>query len=172
MIKLAPCSCRLSLMAFITIAQLALSGCGWQLAGTMPLSPQLKVVHLSNDITHDLSAALAQQLYQHGALLVESSDAALTTVSQTRFDIERRTLTVDSNNYISGYELQGVAHLAVTRSGFQTAQTVSATATVRLNNNITRVIATSDDEAQQTQQLIKELARQLTNKMLRLRTTQ
>ena len=168
MIKLAPCSCRLSLMAFVTIAQLALSGCGWQLAGTMPLSPQLSVVYLNDNLDHDLASALRQQLNARGALVVNSASNALTQFKQLQFDIDHRTLTVDSDGKVAEYELQAVARLSVMRSGYTDPLEVLAKARLRLTNDTVHVLATQSDETRQKQHLMQELARQLLNQITSL----
>ena len=165
MIKLA----RYSSPALITIvavaALLTLNGCGWQLAGTAPLPPQLKVVHLDDNLDHDLSNALRQQLNTRGVLIVKSSHNALTQLKQLQFDVDRRTLTVDRDGKVAEYELQGIARLSVIRAGYDAPIEVTANTRLRLANDTARVLATQSDETNQTQLLVQELARKLLNQV-------
>jgi LPS-assembly lipoprotein len=91
---------------FSLISLLALSACGFRLAGSDPLPAVMARPYLSlKDPYTDFSREFEHQLKASGATLQLTRAAATATVDVTKDLVEQRTLAVSAKNIPTEYEL-------------------------------------------------------------------
>src|SRR5271154_2174485 len=85
---------------------LALTACGFRLAGSDPLPAVMARPYLSlKDPYTDFSREFEHQLKSAGAKLQVARAGATATIEVTRDSVEQRTLSVSSTNIPTEYEL-------------------------------------------------------------------
>jgi LPS-assembly lipoprotein len=110
------------------IGILALSGCGFRLAGSDPLPAMMARPYLSlKDPYTDFSREFEHQLKASGATLQIAREAATATVDVSKDLVEQRTLAVSAKNIPTEYELTYTVTFSVHSSGKEvlTPQTIS-----------------------------------------------
>ncbi len=85
--------------AFVAIAALLLSACGFHLAGSRPLPEPLKSVYVDMDLPYSVSeppveAALRARLVRRGATVTRTQDEATCTVRLRDLNEKREVLSV------------------------------------------------------------------------------
>jgi LPS-assembly lipoprotein len=91
---------------FVLIGILALSACGFRLAGSDPLPAVMARPYVSpKDPYTDFSREFEHQLKASGATLQLTREAATATVDVTKDLVEQRTLAVSAKNIPTEYEL-------------------------------------------------------------------
>jgi LPS-assembly lipoprotein len=91
---------------FVLIGTLALSACGFRLAGSDPLPAVMARPYLSlKDPYTDFSREFEHQLKTSGATLQFTRESATATVDVTKDLVEQRTLAVSAKNIPTEYEL-------------------------------------------------------------------
>jgi LPS-assembly lipoprotein len=91
---------------FVLIGILALSACGFRLAGSDPLPAVMARPYVSlKDPYTDFSREFEHQLKSSGATLQLTREAATATVDVTKDLVEQRTLAVSAKNIPTEYEL-------------------------------------------------------------------
>ena len=96
------------------LALLALSGCGFRLAGSDPLPGILARPYLSvKDPYTDFAREFEHQLTTAGALLQDVRTKSTATIEITKDLVEQRTLSVSARNIPTEYELTYTVTFAV-----------------------------------------------------------
>jgi LPS-assembly lipoprotein len=122
------CVCRGRGLAAALGAALALTACGYRLAGSDPLPGVLARPYLSlRDPYTDFSREFEHQLKSSGATLQAARASATATIDVTNDVVVRRTLSVSARNIPTEYELTYTVTFAVHGSDKEllTPQTIS-----------------------------------------------
>lgn len=91
-------------LAILWLAASLLTGCGFHLRGSLPLS-QFPAIYVQSEAHSELAALLKQRFVQNKVGLLtdyQQDKPALTLVSDT---LERRTLSLFANGQVAEYEL-------------------------------------------------------------------
>lgn len=103
---------------FVLVGLVALSGCGFRLAGSDPLPAVMARPYLSlKDPYTDFSREFEHQLKASGATLQIAREGATATVDITKDLVEQRTLAVSAKNIPTEYELTYTVTFSVHGAG-------------------------------------------------------
>ncbi|WP_348733398.1 LPS assembly lipoprotein LptE [Rheinheimera texasensis] len=95
---------RLSALLLPLLLSLLLSGCGFQLRGSLPLE-KYPAVYLQGDKHSELLQQLGAQLERNQVKLLDSSDAKSAIFVLDSDSLQRRTLSLFPNGQVAEYEL-------------------------------------------------------------------
>ena len=96
---------RLSVQVLLPLLlSLLLSGCGFQLRGSLPLE-KYPAVYLQGDKHSELLQQLGTQLERNQVKLLDSSDATAAIFVLDSDSLQRRTLSLFPNGQVAEYEL-------------------------------------------------------------------
>jgi len=105
---------RAAVSAALLLTAVALSGCGFRLAGSEPLPPVLARPYLEfKDPYTDFSREFEHQLKIAGANVQPLRDGATATIEVTKDLVVQRTLAVSATNIPTEYELTYTVTFAV-----------------------------------------------------------
>jgi LPS-assembly lipoprotein len=152
------------LRAAAAVLALALAGCGFQLRGSVELSPRMATPYLEVEDRHTpFSAALESTLRSAGAALAPSREAASAVVRIHRDEAGRHVLSVTAQNTPAEYEVYYTVEYSVAANGEELLSPQSLTLTREYTYDETQVLAKQHEE-----RLIREaLARDLAGLVLR-----
>lgn len=153
------------MLRFITTTAvlLLLTACGWHLRGVTPLPDEYKVMYVEGQQTTNLYVQLVRQLEFNNVLVTSTLEDAPVVMRLEEYEIEKRTLAVDTNGRVSEYEMNGLLLVTVERllSGEKIELEVTSRRT--LTNDINNVVATQAEETNVRNQIDSDLI----NKLLR-----
>jgi LPS-assembly lipoprotein len=118
---------------------LALSGCGFRLAGSEPLPPSMAHPYVSlKDPYTDFSREFEHQLTSAGATLQPARDGATAPIDVTRDQVAQRTLSVSAANIPTEYELTYTVTFSVQRADKEVlpSQTISLSKDYSFNQDV------------------------------------
>ncbi len=95
---------RLPALLLPLLLSLLLSGCGFQLRGSLPLE-KYPAVYLQGDKHSELLQQLGTQLERNQVKLLDSSDAQAAIFVLDSDSLQRRTLSLFPNGQVAEYEL-------------------------------------------------------------------
>ncbi len=146
-----------------TAVLLLLTACGWHLRGVMSVPDEYRVMYIEGQQQTTLYSTLVRQLEFNKVLVTETLEDAPVLMLLEEYEIEKRTLAVDSNGRVSEYELNGL--LLATLERHLTGEKIEIEVTSRrtLANDVNNVVATETEEAQVRNQIDADLV----NKLLR-----
>ena len=146
-----------------TAVLLLLTACGWHLRGVMSVPDEYRVMYIEGQQQTTLYSTLVRQLEFNKVLVTETLEDAPVLMLLEEYEIEKRTLAVDSNGRVSEYELNGL--LLATLERHLTGEKIEIEVTSRrtLANDVNNVVATETEEAQVRSQIDADLV----NKLLR-----
>ncbi|HBS42623.1 MAG TPA: hypothetical protein DEA26_08075 [Oceanospirillales bacterium] len=146
-----------------TAVLLLLTACGWHLRGVTPLPAEYKVMYVEGQQTTNLYVQLVRQLEFNNVLVTSTLEDAPVVMRLEEYEIEKRTLAVDTNGRVSEYEMNGLLLVTVERllSGEKIELEVTSRRT--LTNDINNVVATQAEETNVRNQIDSDLI----NKLLR-----
>src|SRR5580698_9175287 len=122
-----------------TVGVLAVSACGFRLAGSDPLPGVLARPYLSlKDPYTDFSREFEHQLKSAGAALQPARAGATATIDVTRDQVAQRTLSVSAANIPTEYELTYTVTFSVQEDGKDVlpSQTISLSKDYSFNQNV------------------------------------
>lgn len=120
-------------------ALLALSACGFRLAGSEPLPPSMAHPYLSlKDPYTDFSREFEHQLKSAGAIVQPVREGATATIDITRDQVAQRTLSVSAANIPTEYELTYTVTFSVQRADKEVlpSQTISLSKDYSFNQDV------------------------------------
>lgn len=152
------------LRAAVGVLALALAGCGFQLRGSVELSPRMTTPYLEVKDRHTpFSAALESTLGAAGAALAPSREAASAVVRIHRDETGRHVLSVTAQNTPAEYEVYYTVEYSVAANGEELLPLQALTLTREYTYDETQVLAKQHEE-----RIIREaLARDLAGLVLR-----
>ena len=151
---------------------LLLSGCGFQLRGTLDLPPAWEELYLSsNSPNSELSRAVRDRAERAGINWRDRDEANFVIrVGDERF--ERRNLTIGTNARAAEFELEMTASLAVIDDSGTELMPPTDISVFRIFTNDPENIAGKAEEARLTREEMREdLAQQMLRKLRFLATT-
>ena len=105
-------------VAVLAVILVAMTGCGFRLAGSEPLPAVMAKPRLElRDSYTDFARAFERHLTDSGAVLQASGDTASATIEVTRDAVEQRVLSVSARNIPTEYELTYTVTIAVSSAG-------------------------------------------------------
>ena len=129
----------------------------------MSVPDEYRVMYIEGQQQTTLYSTLVRQLEFNKVLVTETLEDAPVLMLLEEYEIEKRTLAVDSNGRVSEYELNGL--LLATLERHLTGEKIEIEVTSRrtLANDVNNVVATETEEAQVRSQIDADLV----NKLLR-----
>lgn len=94
----------LARLALFCLAASLLTGCGFHLRGSLPLS-QYPAIYVQSEAHSELAALLKQRFAQNKVVLLSGYQADKPALSLVRDTLERRTLSLFANGQVAEYEL-------------------------------------------------------------------
>lgn len=105
----------MSARAWLVLAVLGLSACGFHLQGHTPLPDVVKTPYVqTTDRQSEFAVSLERAMISSGAHPVDEKDKASVVVNILKDDVVRRTLSVSAQNQPDEYELTYTVRFSVT----------------------------------------------------------
>lgn len=147
------------LRAALAVLALALAGCGFQLRGSVELSPRMATPYLEVQDRHTpFSAALASTLESAGATLSQARTGASAVVIVRRDEAGRHVLSVTAQNTPAEYEVYYTVEYSVMADGAELLPPQSLTLTREYTYDETQVLAKQHEERIIRESLARDLA--------------
>lgn len=139
-----------------TLTLSLLAGCGWHLRGVTPLPDGYRILSIAGG-NAQIRNAISEQLEFNGAIITASAVDAPVQLTIEDYDVEKRTLSINTNGQVAEYELNARLSVTLVRqlNGEQQSFEVSARRT--LSNNVNNVVATQQEETQTRNDLTTDL---------------
>ncbi|WP_430460044.1 LPS assembly lipoprotein LptE [Thalassolituus sp. LLYu03] len=147
-----------------------LSGCGWHLRGVMPIPEQFKVLYLQSQAGNSFDRKLKLQLEFNGVTLTTAAEDGIAVLQIDTVQIEKRTLSVNSNGQVGEYELNGRLTARLLRAASDEEFPLELKARRLLTNDVNNVVGTASAEAQQRSDMESELVRKLLRQLQAIET--
>jgi LPS-assembly lipoprotein len=154
------------LLLILTLTMIA--SCGWHLRGVTPLPEGYRIVHLSGYENTDLHQTLAGQLRFNGAVVTSSAGDAPVLIVLSEYDVEKRTLSVNSLGQVSEYELNGYLTADIERQLDGQKHQITVHARRTLQNDVNNVVATQQEEQTLRADLDSDLRTRLLRRLQKL----
>ena len=103
-------------ITLLLLMSLFVSGCGFQLRGTLPLE-QYQTIYLQADSHAELAVRLRDQLRRNDVTLLPQSDPKHPIIQLANDRLQRRTLSLFPNGQVAEYELIYTVSYQVTLPG-------------------------------------------------------
>lgn len=152
-----------------TAVLLLLTACGWHLRGVTPLPAEYKVLYVQGEEESALYHKLVQQLEFNNVLVTESLEDAPMLMTLEEYEVDKRTLAVDSNGRVSEYELNGLLIVILERQLTGEKVELEVTSRRTLANDINNVVATQTEETTLRNQIDSDLVNKLLRRMQSLK---
>lgn len=152
-----------------TAVLLLLTACGWHLRGVTPLPAEYKVLYVQGEEESALYHKLVQQLEFNNVLVTESLEDAPMLMTLEKYEVDKRTLAVDSNGRVSEYELNGLLIVILERQLTGEKVELEVTSRRTLANDINNVVATQTEETTLRNQIDSDLVNKLLRRMQSLK---
>lgn len=152
-----------------TAVLLLLTACGWHLRGVTPLPAEYKVLYVQGEEESALYHKLVQQLEFNNVLVTESLEDAPMLMTLEKYEVDKRTLAVDSNGRVSEYELNGLLIVILERQLTGEKIELEVTSRRTLANDINNVVATQTEETTLRNQIDSDLVNKLLRRMQSLK---
>ena len=152
-----------------TAVLLLLTACGWHLRGVTPLPAEYKVLYVQGEEESALYHKLVQQLEFNNVLVTESLEDAPMLMTLEEYEVDKRTLAVDSNGRVSEYELNGLLIVILERQLTGEKIELEVTSRRTLANDINNVVATQTEETTLRNQIDSDLVNKLLRRMQSLK---
>ena len=152
-----------------TAVLLLLTACGWHLRGVTPLPAEYKVLYVQGEEESALYHKLVQQLEFNNVLVTESLEDAPMLMTLEEYEVDKRTLAVDSNGRVSEYELNGLLIVILERQLTGEKVELEVTSRRTLANDINNVVATQTEETALRNQIDSDLVNKLLRRMQSLK---
>lgn len=141
-----------------------LVGCGWHLRGVTPLPDGYRVLHIQGG-SADIRTALRQQLEFNGAIITASAADAPVQLIIDEYDVEKRTLSINSNGQVAEYELNAMLSASIIRTLNEDKRSFNVNARRTLANDVNNVVATQQEESQTREDLKTDLITRLIRRL-------
>jgi LPS-assembly lipoprotein len=147
------------LRAAVAILALSLAACGFQLRGSVELSPRMTRPYLDvPDRYTPFNAALESALAASGARLAPSRDGASAVVRIRRDEAGRNVLSVTAQNTPAEYEVYYTVEYSVSANGEELLPPQSLTLTREYTYDESRILAKEHEERIIREALARDLA--------------
>ena len=147
-----------------TLTLSMLIGCGWHLRGVTPLPDGYRVLYIQGG-GNDIRQALRQQLEFNGAIITASAADAPVQLIIEEYDVEKRTLSVNTSGQVAEYELNALLSASVVRQLDDEKQSFEVNARRTLSNDVNNVVATQQEETQTREDLKTDLITRLIRRL-------
>ena len=152
-----------------TAVLLLLTACGWHLRGVTPLPAEYKVLYVQGEEESALYHKLVQQLEFNKVLVTEFLEDAPVLMTLEEYEVDKRTLAVDSSGRVSEYELNGLLIVILERQLTGEKVELEVTSRRTLANDINNVVATQTEETALRNQIDSDLVNKLLRRMQSLK---
>ena len=152
-----------------TAVLLLLTACGWHLRGVTPLPAEYKVLYVQGEEESALYHKLVQQLEFNKVLVTEFLEDAPMLMTLEEYEVDKRTLAVDSSGRVSEYELNGLLIVILERQLTGEKVELEVTSRRTLANDINNVVATQTEETALRNQIDSDLVNKLLRRMQSLK---
>ena len=152
-----------------TAVLLLLTACGWHLRGVTPLPAEYKVLYVQGEEESALYHKLVQQLEFNKVLVTEFLEDAPVLMTLEEYEVDKRTLAVDSSGRVSEYELNGLLIVILERQLTGEKVELEVTSRRTLANDINNVVATQTEETTLRNQIDSDLVNKLLRRMQSLK---
>ena len=152
-----------------TAVLLLLTACGWHLRGVTPLPAEYKVLYVQGEEESPLYHKLVQQLEFNKVLVTEFLEDAPVLMILEEYEVDKRTLAVDSSGRVSEYELNGLLIVILERQLTGEKVELEVTSRRTLANDINNVVATQTEETALRNQIDSDLVNKLLRRMQSLK---
>jgi LPS-assembly lipoprotein len=146
-----------------TLTLSLLVGCGWHLRGVTPLPDGYRVLYIQGG--NDIRQSLRQQLEFNGAIITASAADAPVQLIIEEYDVEKRTLSVNTSGQVAEYELNALLSASVVRQLDDEKQSFEVNARRTLSNDVNNVVATQQEETQTREDLKTDLITRLIRRL-------
>lgn len=150
-----------------------ISGCGFQLRGSIAIPDELKVLHLAGNKNTAIYQAVAKILQSNEVELVGSAELAPYQINILGEKLDRRSATLNTRAKTEEYELRTTLNYSISDSDGNELIKPTAIFTERTysydENNVN---ATTAEETLLRQEMRENLAAQLVRRYLKLAETQ
>jgi LPS-assembly lipoprotein len=144
----------------------ALSACGFQLQGHIPLPAVVKSPYLeAPDAQSDFVASLRHALLSNGAQLVQDRTKATAVVSILKDNVARRVLSVSALNQPNEYEVTYTVSFSVTAGSKELLPPQEVTATRSYSFDERLLLAKGHEEDILRQDMANDLARMVMRRL-------
>jgi LPS-assembly lipoprotein len=147
-----------------TLTLSLLVGCGWHLRGVTPLPDGYRVLYIQGG-SNDIRQTLRQQLEFNGAIITASAADAPVQLIIEDYDIEKRTLSINSNGQVAEYELNAILSASIVRTLSEDKRSLAVNARRTLANDVNNVVATQQEETQTRDDLKTDLITRLIRRL-------
>ena len=152
-----------------TAVLLLLTACGWHLRGVTPLPAEYKVLYVQGQQESALYHKLVQQLEFNKVLVTEFLEDAPMLMTLEEYEVDKRTLAVDSSGRVSEYELNGLLIVILERQLTGEKVELEVTSRRTLANDINNIVATQTEETALRNQIDSDLVNKLLRRMQSLK---
>lgn len=148
-----------------------LVGCGWHLRGVTPLPEGYRILFIDGG-NAEIRKAIREQLEFNGAIITASAADAPVQLTIDDYDVEKRTLSVNTNGQVAEYELNAILSASIVRELSNEKQSIEVNARRTLSNDVNNVVATQQEEAQTREDLKTDLITRLIRRLQSLEQPQ
>lgn len=148
-----------------------LVGCGWHLLGVTPLPEGYRILFIDGG-NAEIRKAIREQLEFNGAIITASAADAPVQLTIDDYDVEKRTLSVNTNGQVAEYELNAILSASIVRELSNEKQSIEVNARRTLSNDVNNVVATQQEEAQTREDLKTDLITRLIRRLQSLEQPQ
>ena len=152
-----------------TAVLLLLAACGWHLRGVTPLPAEYKVLYVQGEEESALYHKLVQQLEFNKVLVTEFLEDAPMLMTLEEYEVDKRTLAVDSSGRVNEYELNGLLIVILERQLTGEKVELEVTSRRTLANDINNIVATQTEETALRNQIDSDLVNKLLRRMQSLK---
>lgn len=147
-----------------TLTLSLLAGCGWHLRGVTPMPDGYRILFIEGGNT-EIRNAIREQLEFNGAIITASAADAPVQLTIEDYDVEKRTLSINTNGQVAEYELNARLSVTLVRKLSDEQQSFDVSARRTLTNDVNNVVATQQEETQTRQDLKTDLITRLIRRL-------
>lgn len=148
-----------------------LVGCGWHLRGVTPLPEGYRILFIDGG-NAEIRKAIREQLEFNGAIITASAADAPVQLTIDDYDVEKRTLSINTSGQVAEYELNAILSASIVRELSNEKQSIEVNARRTLSNDVNNVVATQQEEAQTREDLKTDLITRLIRRLQSLEQPQ